>query len=236
MEKLKLKFAEWDSFVDDREKARKSLMNPPGVYERREEIRLKQAELFKVQAELQKLKAELVLSGANGVPYNKAAFDHQWVHHKRTLKAEVEALMAEEIEKGTSIPRILKALDSSNPAWLYRVKDNLNAYRGAAKEEMAQTTWYWTDVTGVHRYGLGHGETGSDWGFVLMHGAVDSEFEHEKCMFEFNNGTFIGGNRQLFDSVATSVKRQRADMLAQILDGVYVKKVRRDVNPYFDSE
>lgn len=235
MEELITKFDEWTHFTEAREKAREAAMNPPGAHDRREAIRAKQAELHRVQAELQKLKAELILSG-DDTPYRKAEFDHQWSQKKRDLKAEVEALIAEQIEAGVSIPRLMKATGSRNPVWFYQVRENMNAYRAAGQEEMAQTTWHWSDVTSVHRYGLGHGESGSGWGFVLMHGAVDSEFEHEKCMFEFESGVFIGGNRNLFDSVSTGVKRQRADMLASILDGTYTKKVRRDENPYFTAE
>lgn len=236
MEALKERFDEWTEFVTTREAERSRLANVEGNAELKNQIADKKAEALRIKAELQMLQAQLVLSNGGVPAYNKTAFDHEWGQKKIALKAEVEKLMAEEIERGTSIPKIMKALGSRNPAWLYQVRENLNAYRGAAKEDMAQTDWNWSDVTSVHRYALGHELEGSDWGFVLMHGAVDSEFEHEQCMFDFQTGAFITGNRRLFDSVTTGVKQQRSQMLAQILEGTYLKKVRRDSNPYFASE
>lgn len=236
MEALNEKYQEWVNFTETRERERERLSNPPGASELKDKIAEQQSVVLKAQAQLQMLKAQLVLLSNGDTPYRKADFDHTWGRKKTSLKAEVEQLMAEEIERGTSIPKIMKELNCRNPVWLYQVRDNLNAYRGASKEEMAQTDWHWSDVTSVHRYALGHDLEGSDWGFVLMHGAVDSEFEHEQCMFDFKTGNFITGNRQLFDSVTTGVKQQRSRMLAEILEGTYLKKVRRDTNPYFASE
>ena len=236
MEALKEKFNQWTEFVANREAERTRLANPQGAAELKAQIADKRAEALRVNAELKMLQAQLVLSNGGEPAYNKTAFDHEWGQKKIALKAEVETLMAEQIEAGVSIPKLMKTLGSRNPAWLYQVRENLNAHRGAAKEDMAQTDWNWSDVTSVHRYALGHELEGSDWGFVLMHGAVDSEFENEQCMFDYKTGVFITGNRQLFDSVTTGVKQQRSRMLAQILEGTYLKKVRRDTNPYFEQK
>lgn len=236
MEELKERFAEWTSFVNTREAERVKLAHPSENDDLKAQIADKKAEALRVKAELQMLQAQLVIAQGGTPTYSRAAFDFEWGRKKTLLKAEVERLMAQQIEAGVSIPKLMKELQCKNPAWLYSVRENLHAYRGVFKEDMAQTDWNWSDVTSVHRYALGHEPEGSGWGFVLMHGAVDSEFEHEQCMFDFKTGAFIAGNRQLFDSVTTGVKHQRSQMLAQILEGTYLKKVRRDTNPYFTAE
>lgn len=234
MEALKEKYDEWMSFTETREAERRKLDNPTANAELKRQIAEQQSVVHKEQAALQLLKAQLVLDTGD-TPYRKTAFAYEWAQKKIALKAEVEKLMADEIERGTSIPTIMKTIQSKNPVWLYQVRDNLNAYRGAAKEEMAQTYWHHTDVTSLHRYALGHEVQGSDWGFVLMHGAIESEFEDEQCMFDFKTLAFITGSRPLFDSVTSKVKHQRSQMLAEILEGTYMKKVRRDTNPYFTA-
>ena len=71
---------------------------------------------------------------------------------------------------------------------------------------------------------------------MLLIGAIESEFEGEKCVFDFGTGHYISGSKALYDSVPSSVKVQRAKMLSEILDGTYTKKVRRDTNNYFDTQ
>lgn len=235
MQELKEKFARWNNFTSEREAARAELVKDEVTITIREQISEQKALILREQAKLQMLKAQLTLSYENGTPYRKGAFDLQWAQKKTTLKAEVENLIAEQLNIGTSIPKLMKELGSRNPAWFYAVKENLHLYRGAAKEDMAHTTWEWSDATSVHRYGLGRNDA-NEWAFVLMFGAVDSAFEHEKCMFDFETGHFISGNHALFNSVTEGVRKQRSQMLAEILDGTYTKKIRRDTNPYFGVE
>jgi len=140
------------------------------------------------------------------------------------------------MEAGVSVPKLMKELQCKSPNWLYSVKENLDLYRGAAKEEMAGAHWEWSDATSVHRYGLAKAPENNEWAFVLLIGAIESEFEGEKCVFDFVTGNFISGSKALYDSVPQSVKLQRSMMLAEILDGTYTKKVRRDTNNYFDAQ
>lgn len=233
MQELKEKFAAWNTFTATREAERLAVMNPEATVNLRQQIVEAQAAVQEAQSRVQMLKSQLTLSGANGESYRKAAFDLDWSQRKVQLKAQVENLIAEQLQAGVSIPKLMRELGSRNPAWFYAVKENLSMYRGAAKEDMVGTHWEWSDATNVHRYGLGKSPETNEWAFVLMHGAVDSEFEHEKCMFEFESGHFITGNHALYDSVTEGVRQQRSHVLAEILDGTYTKKLRRDTNPYF---
>lgn len=235
MDDLKERYAEWSNFTDIRETAREKVMSPPGAKELREQINTKQGEVLKAQAELQMLKAQLVLTGQGEIPYRRADFDHAWGRKKTALKLEVETLMAEEIQSGTSIPKIMRELQCKNPNWLYEVKSNIGMYRGAAKEDMAQTKWEWSDVTAVHRYALGCATDSSEWAYVLLKGAEDTALEGEQCMFDYQTGYYISGNRAVFEDVTDGTKAQRSQMLAQVLDGSYDKKVRRDINTYFTN-
>lgn len=233
MEDLKAKYAEWSNFVDTRETERKKLMAPDGTEELRQQIKDQHAVVLKAQAELQMLKAQLVIANAGETPYQKTLFDYEWSQKKAALKAEVELLMAEEIQRGTSIPKIMKALRCKNGNWLYQVRDSIEQYRGASKEEMAGTKWEHSDVIAVHRYALACAPESSEWAFVLMHGALDTGYEGDFCVFDFNTGHFISGNRALFDAETAGSMAQRAKMLSEILGGTYTKKTRRDTNPYF---
>lgn len=235
MEDLKQKYREWMNFVDTRETERKKLMAPDGTEELRQQIRDAHAVVLKAQAELQMLKAQLVIANSGETPYQKTLFDYEWSGKKTALKAEVEALMAEEIQRGTSIPKIMKTLGCKNANWLYAVRDNIEQYRGASKEEMADTKWEWSDVIAVHRYALGCAPDSSEWAFVLLHGALDTGYEGDYCVFDFKTGHFISGNRAVFDADTEGSKAQRVKMLAEILEGVYSKKTRRDANPYFSN-
>ena len=234
MEELKERYHEWSTFTETRELAREKLMNPDGAKELREQIAEKKAEVLRAQAELQILQAHLVLSRAGEIPYRKAEFDHEWSRKKTLLKAKMEKLAAQEIEKGTSIPKIMKALNTKSPNWLYAVRDNIHVHRGAAKEDLTQTDWQWTNVTSVHRYAVGHDLKTNEWAFVMLKGVWGTPMEGEHCTFDFKSGNFISGSRAVFDSVTASVKKQRSQMLADILDGVYTKNTKRDNNPYFD--
>lgn len=233
MEELKDKFAEWNNFVETRELAREKAQNPDGAQDLREKIDEAKAAVLRAKAELQQLQARLVLLNNGEVRYSKAAFDHKWARKKQEVKRELEKLIAEQIEAGVSIPVLMKALNSRNAQMFYSVKENLNLYREAAKDEVKDMEWQWSDVTSVHRYALA--AEGSKWSLVLMKGALDTEHEHKECVFAFDTGYFISGNRALFDSVTPSVKKQRATLLADILSGVYSKKVIRDHNPYFQA-
>lgn len=232
MNELKSKFADWTTFTRTREAARHDLANPEGSQDIKDQIAQKKSELMTIQAELQMLQAQLVLKGTK--PYNKSAFDLEWARKKQALKDEVEALMAEQIELGVSIPKIMKEIGTKSPTWLYTVKENLNIIRGASKEDLSHVDWTWSNITSVHRYGIAK-ELGSDeWSYVLLKGVLDSPLEDQHCTFDFKTGNFIAGSKAVFDSVTQSVKQQRAQMLADIVDGTYTKSVRRDTNPYFD--
>ena len=236
MQELKENYALWTTFTADREEARRHAADPEHTKDLRQQIRDKQAEVQQAQAALQMLKAQLTLSSAEGIGYRKAAFDLEWAQRKSQLKAKVEGLMAEQIESGVSVPKLMKELQCKSPNWLYSVKENLDLYRGAAKEEMAGAHWEWSDATSVHRYGLAKAPENNEWAFVLLIGAIESEFEGEKCVFDFGTGHFISGSKALWESVPATVKAQRAKVLSEILDGVYAKKIRRDTNPYFDTQ
>lgn len=235
LELLKEKYAEWVSFIDTREAEREKLANPAEAEGLQEQIRDKKAEVLRVQAELQMLKAQLTLAlGGLGTPYNKSQFDYEWSRKKTALKAEVEALIAEQLEAGVSVPKLMKDLNCKSPNWLYTIKDGIELYRDATQEEMAGTIWEHSDATSVHRYALGHDPAESGYAYVMLKGAIDSEFEGTQCIFEFGTGHFITGNRTLFDSVTSTVKKQRSQLLADILMGVYSKRVIRDTNPYYE--
>lgn len=234
MDELKEKYAEWTNFVETRELAREEAQNPEGAQELREQIDEAKAKVLRAKAELQQLQAKLVLLNNGEVRYSKAAFDHKWTRKKAEVKRELEALIAQQIEANVSIPVLMKALNSRNAQMFYAVKENLALYRAAAKDEVESVEWQWSDVTSVHRYALA-AENGSKYSLVLMKGALDSEFEGYECVYALDTGYFISGNRALYDSVTASVKKQRAQLLADILTGVYDKRVIRDTNPYFTA-
>jgi hypothetical protein len=236
LEELKQVYREWSAFTETRELERSRLMNPEGAKELRELIDKKKSEVLQAQAELQILQARLVLSRAGEVPYRKADFDHEWSRKKAVIKAERDRLAAEQIEQGVSIPKIMKELNTNSPNWLYAVRDNINAHRGAAKEDLTQTDWKWTNVTSVHRYAVGHDLKTNEWAFVMLKGVIDTPMEGDYCTFDFKTGNFISGSREVFDSVTPSVKKQRSQMLADLLDGTYTKSVKRDNNPYFQFQ
>jgi hypothetical protein len=236
VEQLKEKYAEWGSFTSTREAERARVMNPESTKGLKQEIKDQQALVLQEQAKLQMLKAQLTLSGAAGETYRKAAFDLEWSQKKTDLKTEVETLIAEQIEAGVSIPKLMKELQCKSPNWLYSIRENLNLYRGAAKEETLDAHWEWSDATSVHRYGIAKAPENNEWAFVLMIGAIDSEFDGERCVFDFKTGNYISGSKALFDSVGDTVRKQRAKILAQIIDGTYTKSLRRDTNPYFETK
>lgn len=233
MEELKETFAEWTNFVETRELAREKAQNPDGAQELREQIDEAKAAVLKAKANLQMLQAQLVLNNDGAQRYSKATFDHQWSRKKKELQREIHRLIAEQIEAGTGIPSMMKALNTRNSVLFYSVKENLNLYREAAKEEAADIDWQWSDATSVHRYALATEPGKSKFAFVLLKGSLDTDFEGQQCMYAFDTGYFISGNRALYDSVTPSVKKQRAQLLADILTGVYSKSIKRDENPYF---
>lgn len=235
MDELKEIFAEWSNFVEERELAREKAQNPDGAQELREQIDQAKADVLKAKAHLQMLQAQLVLNNDGAPRYNKSTFDYQWARKKNELKRELHKVIAEHIEAGVGIPSMMKALGTKNSVLFYSVKENLNMYREAAKEEAADTEWQWSDATSVHRYALATEPGKSKFAFVLLKGALDTEFEGDQCMFAFDTGYFISGNRALFDSVTPSVKKQRSHLLADILTGVYSKTIKRDTNPYFTN-
>lgn len=234
MEELKECYDQWSNFVATRESERARLIEAGGGDDLKQRIRDKKAEVLRVKAELQMLEAQFVLAGGGQKGYNKSAFDAEWQAKKGELKHKVESLMAEQMEKGVTIPKIMKTIGCKSPSWLYSVRESLHLYRDIAQEDTVGTRWEWSDATAVHRYALGTEVGSSDWAFVLMKGVTDSEFEGEQCVFAFDTGYFISGNRMLFDSVPPQVKAGRATMLAQILGGTYTKSLRRDNNTYFD--
>lgn len=236
MEELKATYAKWNNFTNTREAERAKVMNPEHTVELRNQIKDKKAEVLRAQAELQMLQAQLTLSGADGTPYRKAAFDLEWGQRKANLKYDLETLIAEQLEAGVSVPKLMKALQCKSPNLIYNVKENLELYRGAAREEVAETKWHWSDAVSVHRYGLGYAPDDSTWGFAILHGAIDTEYENKWTTFDYGTQNFIAGDKALFDSVPASVKKTRTELLAQILDGTYTKKIRRDENPYFVTQ
>lgn len=234
MEELKAVYEKWVNFIPTREAERAKVMNPEHTTELREQIRDKKAEVARAQAELQMLQAQLILSGTEGTPYRKTAFDLEWGARKAKLKNDLETLIAEQLNKGVSAPKIMKTLQCKSPALVYNVKDNLDLYRGASKEEVATTKWHWSDAVSVHRYGLGYPDDANEWAYAILHGTPDTEFEGKWTTFDYKTQAFIAGDHGLWASVPQSVKKTRTELLATILDGSYTKKIRRDVNPYFD--
>lgn len=235
MEQLKEKYAEWSNFTTTRETERAKVMNPEHTRDLRQQIKDQQALVLQEQAKLQMLKAQLTLSGVGGSTYRKAAFDLEWGQRKTELKAEVEALIAQQLESGVSIPKLMKDLQCKSPNWLYSIKENLSLYRGGTKEETENVLWEWSDATSVHRYGIAKAPETNEWAFVLLIGAADSEHDGERCVFDFKTGFYVSGSKALFESVSDGVKKQRAKLLAQIIDGTYTKTIRRDTNPYFET-
>lgn len=233
MDELKETYQEWLNFVEIRELAREKAQNPDGAQELREQIDEAKAKVLRAKAELQQLQAKLVLMNNGEIRYSKASFDHKWTRHKAALKRDLEKLIAQQIEAGVSIPVLMKALGSKNASMFYTVKENLNLYRDAAKDEVREVDWQWSDATSVHRFALGTEPGSSKWAAVLMKGARDTEFEGTECVYAFDTGYFITGNRALYDATTPSVKKSRSHLLADIISGTYDKKVIRDHNPYF---
>lgn len=236
MEELKAVYAEWVGFTQTREAARGEVTSPSHTSELREQIKAKKAEVLKAQAELQMLQAQLTLSAPDATPYRKAAFDLEWGQRKVELKKRLEALIAEQLQANVSVPKLMKALQCKSPNLIYNVKENLEMYRGAAREEVAETVWSWSDAVSVHRYGLAHAPEGAEYAYAILHGVPDTEWEGTWCTFTYDTQTFVGGNKGLYGSVPQSVKKTRTELLAQILDGSYTKKIRREVNPYFATQ
>lgn len=236
MEELKEVYEQWTSFTQTREAERTKAMNPEHTAELRQQIRDKKAEVLKAQSELQLLTAQLTLSTTAGTTYRKAAFDLEWGQRKVELKKQLETLIAEQLQAGVSAPKLMKALQCNSPSLIYNVKDNLEQYRGAAREEVAETNWEWSDAVSVHRYGLGRPEDGTDWAFAILHGTKDTEFEDKWATFDYKTQAFIAGDHALWASVPRSVLKTRTELLSTILDGSYTKKIRRDSNPYFEVQ
>lgn len=233
MEELKAVYEQWQSFTQTREAERAKVMNPEHTAALREQIKDKKGEVAKAQAELQMLQAQLILSGTEGTPYRKAAFDLEWGQRKQDLKQDLEGLIAEQLNAGVSVPKLMKALQCKSPSLIYNVKENLDLYRGASREEVASTRWHWSDAVSVHRYGLGYPDDANEWAFAILHGAPDTEYEGKWTTFDYKTQAFIAGDHDLWASVPQSVKKTRTELLATILDGSYTKKIRRDTNPYF---
>lgn len=236
MEELKAVYEQWVNFTQTREAERRKLMNPEHTTPLREQIQAKKAEVARAQAELQMLQAQLTLSTPEGETYRKAAFDLEWGARKAKLKNDLETLIAEQLNAGVSAPKLMKTLQCKSPSLIYNVKENLDLYRGAAKEEVASTNWEWSDAVSVHRYGLGRSDEGTEYAYAILHGTPDTEFEGKWTTFDYKTQAFIAGDHDLWASVPQSVKKTRTELLATILDGSYTKKIRRDHNPYFQTQ
>ena len=222
---------QWSSFVATREAERHRLTNPPGLEEKRAELVEAQQELARLKGKVQLLKAELTVSAA-GENYSKPLFDSEWAAKKVELKDQCEVALMGEISSGKSIPTIMHEYNLSNPAWLYRIRDRMNHHTLKEAAKVRNAEWFWSDFTGTHRFALALGDEGT-WKYVKMMGALESDLEGEYAVWDAENGDYIAGSKEVFESDTPQGKMKRKNLLAAVLDGSYNGVIKESPNPYF---
>ena len=225
---------EWGNFTATREQERMKQSNPEGSAELRQELQEAKLALQEAKAKVQLLNAKLgVAMGGN--QYNKALFDAQWAAKKLELKEQVEAAIMKDLESGKSIPTLLAEYPMNNTVWLYRIRERMSIKRESEAVKLEGIDWKWSDFTGTQRYALGS-ETLESWDYVKIMGTVDTDLEGEYAICGYQDGEYITGSKDVYETGQPHQHRQRAALLASVLDGTYSGAWKSSVNPYFAKE
>lgn len=234
MERLEKAWEAWQNFIPEREEARAAAIGKVDPSKKRRLADLK-VELAQVRAKIASLQAEI---GMEKVSYVKGAFDANWQLEKAARKEELEAAIAEEMNvNGKTGYQLANHLGTKNINLFYEVKRQGDVYRGEQSKEVSKLEWEWSRFTGTQRYALAtmSTEPTADWHYVLMKGVLDSELEYKECVWDFQTGEYVSGDKAVFESDTPSNRRKRADTLAEVLEGTYAGKVKESPNPYFEE-
>lgn len=227
---------EWANFTATRESERIRLTNPEGSAELKAELQEAKLALQEAKAKVQLLSAKLAVA-MGGNQYNKALFDAQWAAKKLELKEQVEEAIMKDLESGKSIPTLLAEYPMSNTVWLYRIRERMSIKRESESVKLEGIDWHWSDFTGTQRYALGGLPDGSlTWDYVKIMGTVDTDLEGQYAVCGYQNGEFIAGSREVYETGQPHQHRQRAALLASVLDGTYSGAWKSSENPYFAKE
>lgn len=232
MERLEKAWAAWQNFIPEREEARAAAIGKVDPQKKRRLADLK-VELAQIRAKIASLQAEI---GMEKVSYVKGAFDANWQLEKAARKEELEAAIAEEMNiNGKTGYQLANHLGTKNINLFYEVKRQGDVYRGEQSKEVSKLEWQWSRFTGTQRYALAQSENLSPWAYVLMKGVIDSELEYKECVWDYETGEYVSGDKAVFESDTPSNRRKRADTLAEVLEGTYAGKVKESPNPYFEE-
>lgn len=231
MERLEKAWAAWQNIIPEREEARSKAMGTVDLEKKRKLADLN-VELAQIRAKIASLKAEI---GMEKVSYVKGAFDAQWQLEKADRKAELEAAIAEEMNvNGQTGYQLANRLGTKNINLFYNVKQQEDVYRREQSKELTDLEWQWSRFTGTQRYALASTDA-EHFAFVLMKGTLDTELEHKECVWDYETGAYVSGDKAVFESDTAVNRRKRADTLAQILTGTYTGKVKESPNAYFEE-
>lgn len=236
MQRLKEAYESWNNFIQEREDARAKEMGTPD-HEKKRRLADMQVELAQLKAKIALLKAEM---GMQKSTYVKGAFDARWTVEKAARKEELEAAIDEQMNvHGKTGYQLAQALGTKNLGLFYGVKQATDAYRSHQEKEVSNLEWQWSRFTGTQRYALAeNGDPNNfrpDFHYVLMKGTLDTELEGQECVFDFNTGAYVSGNKEVFESDSATNRATRATTLAQVLEGTYAGKVKETPNPYFED-
>ena len=234
MERLEKAWASWQAFIPEREEARAQSMGSVDLNKKRRLADLK-VELAQIRAKIATLQAEI---GQEKVSYVKGAFDANWSVEKAQRRQELEDAIAEQINvHGKTGYQLANHLGTKNINMFYEVKRQGDVYRGHQEKEVSVLNWQWHRFTGTQRYALASmsEDPTADYHYVLMKGTIDTDLEHKECVWDFQTGAYVSGDKKVFESDNAGNRRQRATRLAQVLEGTYVGKIKESPNPYFES-
>lgn len=239
MERLQAAWESWTSFIDERESARAEAMGTVD-HEKKRRLADLNVEMARLRASIASLKAEI---GMQKVNYVKSAFEARWQVEKAKRNEELDAAIAEEMNvSGKSGYQLAQALGTKNINRFYNVKAQQAVVRNEKTRELSKVeAWQWSRFTGTQRYALAASlqsdalDLGERWNFVLMKGTVDTELEGKECVWDFNTGGYVSGDKAVFESDTPSNRRRRADTLAQVLNGTYAGKIKESPNVYFEE-
>lgn len=234
MERLEKAWEAWQNFIPEREEARNDAMGKVDLEKKRRLAELN-VELAQIRAKIASLKAEI---GMEKVKYVKSSFDANWQVEKAKRKEELEAAIAEQIDvHGKTGYQLANHLGTKNINLFYDVRRQNDLYRNEQAKEVSNLDWQWSRFTGTQRYALAdtRGNQEPVWCYVLMKGTLDSELEFKECVWDFQTGAYVSGDKKVFESDTPANRRKRADTLAEVLDGTYTGKVKESPNPYFEE-
>ena len=234
MERLENAWKAWQAFIPEREEARANAMGTVDLSKKRRLADLK-VELAQVRAKIATLQAEI---GMEKVQYVKGAFDANWSVEKAERRQELEDAISEQINvHGKTGYQLANHLGTKNINLFYEVKRQGDVYRGEQSKEVSKLDWQWHRFTGTQRYALAVNPDGptDKWAYVLMKGTLDTDLEHKECVWDYDTGAYVSGDKNVFESDNGGNRRQRATRLAQVLEGTYAGKVKETPNPYFEE-